>query len=135
MKQDTRLTPTSERLWKQAYDDLKNREPKLSETLENIRGRDGAPFYGQARICQAIESSLKSREVKQWVVSLGKKAFKIRECGEKVVKFIIWSKDFVAAAVTSEPHAALAWAGVCLLLPVRRTISSRAITFNHDQSG
>ena len=28
------------------------------------------------------------------------------------------TKDFVSSAINAEPHAALAWAGVCVLLPV-----------------
>lgn len=34
------------------------------------------------------------------------------------MKIIVSVKDFVSSAVSSEPHAALAWAGVCVFLPV-----------------
>jgi len=37
---------------------------------------------------------------------------------EKAIKIIIIEKDFIGSAVSLEPHGALAWAGVSLLLPV-----------------
>ena len=37
---------------------------------------------------------------------------------KKAVEIIIASKDFIGSAVSAEPHAALAWCGVSLLLPV-----------------
>ncbi len=37
---------------------------------------------------------------------------------DKAVKIVVAAKDFVSSAVSSEPHAALAWAGVCVFLPV-----------------
>lgn len=37
---------------------------------------------------------------------------------EKFVKIVLAGKDFVASAARSKPHAALAWAGVSILLPV-----------------
>jgi hypothetical protein len=36
----------------------------------------------------------------------------------KIVKTVLFAKDFVGQAVSNEPHAALAWAGVSMLLPV-----------------
>jgi hypothetical protein len=42
----------------------------------------------------------------------------IQEQVNKVVQRIIYAKDFIGQAIFSEPHAALAWAGVSLLLPV-----------------
>jgi len=48
---------------------------------------------------------------------------------EKAIKIIIIAKDFVGSAVSLEPHGALAWAGVSLLLPVR-IIVSYSLLFN-----
>lgn len=38
---------------------------------------------------------------------------------EKTIKIVGLAKDFVGSIVSVEPHAAVAWAGVCLFLPVR----------------
>ena len=46
----------------------------------------------------------------------------IKEITNKIVGKIITAKDFISAAASSEPHAALAWAGVCLILPVSKTV-------------
>lgn len=37
---------------------------------------------------------------------------------DQAVKVVVAAKEFVSSAVSSEPHAALAWAGVCIFLPV-----------------
>jgi hypothetical protein len=42
----------------------------------------------------------------------------VRDQVDRVAKVVIAAKDFIASAVSAEPHAALAWAGVCVLLPV-----------------
>lgn len=36
----------------------------------------------------------------------------------RTVHGILYAKDFVTAAISAEPHAALAWAGVVIVLPV-----------------
>ena len=42
----------------------------------------------------------------------------IRQATDPAVKFVMFAKDFITSAVSSEPHAALAWAGICVFLPV-----------------
>ena len=42
----------------------------------------------------------------------------VREQFDRAVGAVIWAKDFITHAVSPDPHAALAWAGVCVLLPV-----------------
>lgn len=37
---------------------------------------------------------------------------------DRAVKVILSVKGFISEAVSAEPHAALAWAGVCIFLPV-----------------
>ena len=37
---------------------------------------------------------------------------------EKIIKTIMWSSTFVGAAVSTQPYAALAWAGVSIILPL-----------------
>ena len=37
---------------------------------------------------------------------------------DRIVKGIICAKDFIGSIVSNEPHAAIAWAGVCVMLPV-----------------
>lgn len=42
----------------------------------------------------------------------------LHEHFDKFIRIFMFAKDFVSSAVNAEPHAALAWAGVCVLLPV-----------------
>ncbi|KAL1982659.1 hypothetical protein VTN96DRAFT_1029 [Rasamsonia emersonii] len=37
---------------------------------------------------------------------------------EKVTKSLLFAKDFISAAASANPHIGLAWAGVCVLLPL-----------------
>lgn len=44
--------------------------------------------------------------------------FVLQDQAAEVAKFALSVKDFVGLAVQSCPQASLAWAGVCLLLPI-----------------
>lgn len=44
--------------------------------------------------------------------------FVLRDQIAKVADFALWTKGFVAEAVKASPEASLAWAGVCLVLPI-----------------
>jgi hypothetical protein len=67
----------------------------------------------------------KSKEVEnaRLKVKLGQREIVVQDQVTNIVKGIVYAKDFIGAAAASEPHAALAWAGVCLLLPVGLEIS------------
>lgn len=113
---------SSKDLWLQAYEALELREPDLVAAyklvLDPTITNSADPSLSSKRIKTIIDSKLQDREADQWVVSLGKKPVKVREQGEKVIKFILWSKDIVSQALTAQPYAALAWSGVSILLPV-----------------
>jgi hypothetical protein len=46
----------------------------------------------------------------------------------KTILVVLSAKDFIGSAVSAEPHAALAWAGVCLILPVSTKASSTFVS-------
>ena len=70
---------------------------------------------------EIIKGLYNGRRMDQLKISLGGKSFRIREIGENIINFVSESKGFVASIASVEPHAALAWAGVSQLLPVRNT--------------
>ena len=109
-------------LWLQAYEALELREPDLvaayKRQLAPTNTNFADPSLNPELIETIIQSKLQDREADQWVVDLCKKPVKVREQGEKVIKFIIWSKDVVSGALSAQPYAALAWSGVSILLPV-----------------
>lgn len=51
-------------------------------------------------------------------VSIGGSKIIVRNQVQKVIGIIVSAKDFVAAAISTEPHAALAWAGVMFVFPL-----------------
>ena len=65
-----------------------------------------------------LDEKIKIDEEAVWKLRVGDSQIIIRDQLDKVVKVIAAAKDFVSTAIASEPHAALAWAGICTLLPV-----------------
>lgn len=112
----------SKDLWLQAYEALELREPDLVAAYKRLLAptiiNSADPSLSPELIETIIKSNLQDREANQWVINLGKKPVKVREQGEKVIKFILWSKDIVSEALSAQPYAALAWSGVSILLPV-----------------
>jgi len=125
----------SERLWAKAYAALEQDEPDMIKSFKqdvssvaNIQ-MSVTPLD----LAKILHFKLEEQDSKQLIVTILNKRIKVREQGEQVVKFIMWSKDVIGAAAALEPHAAIAWAGVSLLLPVRGHCSHRhsenALTF------
>ncbi|OGE51628.1 hypothetical protein PENARI_c012G07984 [Penicillium arizonense] len=111
-------------IWARAYKLLQDREPKLTEDYTKHLGsmRHNKPADANLSIPkllqQVVKLLLEEREKKQWRVSLPGKDVKIREQVEKLTKFLLWADPVVQKAVSTQPYAALAWAGVSLLLPL-----------------
>jgi hypothetical protein len=51
-------------------------------------------------------------------ISVGGKKVVVKDQPSKVVQAILSAKDFIGTAVSPNPHASLAWAGVLVILPV-----------------
>jgi hypothetical protein len=108
----------SEQLWREAYRIVKEMELDLVQSYEKNLSPQNTTFTSPTQIQDAVKASLDNREARQIIVTLAGKSIKVREYGEKLVKFTMWSKDLISSAVSTEPHAALAWVGILLLLPV-----------------
>jgi hypothetical protein len=65
-----------------------------------------------------VQKKLRIMESKRWRVQLGNKSIEVREQIDKAVRIVLFVRDSVSSTVSADPHAALAWAGVCVLLPV-----------------
>jgi len=88
------------------------------EVYEQELCADGEEFGTEERMKQVIQTKLERRDARQFVINLAGTSIKIREYGESIAKFVIWSEGVVSTAVSTQPYAALAWAGVSILLPV-----------------
>ena len=87
--------------------------------LSNLVSKAGTSTMSPEFIQNIVESKLNDHEASQMIIQLQGKPIKVRKQGERVIKFILWSKDLVSAATSTQPYAALAWSGVSILLSVR----------------
>ena len=114
--QNSTLPPWSaEALWKDAYEKLKQKEPKLAQSFGQA---SGASLDSPEQIQCAVRALLDKREERQWIIAVAGKSVHVRANGERLIKFILWSKDIIADGLSSQPYMALAWSGITMLLPV-----------------
>ena len=124
------MIPVAE-LWNHAYEQLREKEPRLIEKYEAeisfrvstmvvitvaISGLGKVDRRQQMEVL--VKHKLKEDEDGRWRIPLGDDRIAIRDLAGHVVSIIDWGKQFVGAALESSPYGSIAWAGVCLLLPV-----------------
>ena len=114
-------------LWDEAYEALSRANSKLMEQYEEsiVRIDQGdaqlAPVGSIARqeqLSVIISKRLDAIEKDESSFTMAGRRVIVLEQFDKFVKIVICAKDFVSSAVSVEAHAALAWAGICVLLPV-----------------
>lgn len=126
--------------WAWAYEMFAERQPALMADYKKHLGSIGGsgPIDIDFTAPRSIESVVKNlqdeQKKKQWQVALHGKQIKIREPTEKLIKFVIWAAPIIQRAVSNEPHIALAWGGVCLVLPVCPRFSNIQATTNFESS-
>lgn len=114
--------------WNQAYQDLKEENGKLVQTLEELLkaeiARDGesplpSDVYDEHQISELIQSRLATMNDRKWRIKMGEHSIEVRDQVDRIVKVVIVAKDFVSSAASMDPlHAGLPWAGICVLLPL-----------------
>jgi hypothetical protein len=72
----------------------------------------------QEQMKSLVQQKIKKYEDSAWKFKVGSKSVVIRDQTEKFVNAIMFAKSFVDSVVASDPHVALAWTGICILLPV-----------------
>jgi hypothetical protein len=120
-------------LWDKAFETLRGKDGQLVKGYEKCLSEDVADsgveasntaltLYSKMNREEKLSSYIKRRiridEDSAWKVTFGSKTIALRAQVDTAVKVITFAKDFVSGAVSSDPHASLAWSGVCLLLPV-----------------
>lgn len=128
-----------EGLWNRAYQELKARDETLffkyqaclahydkkrlastvqepDEMVADIKASSEGPH--NVRMRALLQAKIEDDEAAVWALHIGGSDLIVRHLVDKAVKIIVFAKDFVSAAVASEPHAALASTGVCILLPL-----------------
>ncbi len=112
----------TEHLWSRAYQALRERERELMDAYESYlgicAGDECAVFSNPEAGAELIRKLQEGRDEKQWRFSFGGKDHKMRDQVEKLVKLLVFSDAVIKQAVSARPHAALAWSGVSIFLPV-----------------
>ncbi|TKA64614.1 hypothetical protein B0A55_10050 [Friedmanniomyces simplex] len=122
--------------WDEAYDGLRKKESKLLACYERFllseanksKSDDAAQrfpdlssldnFGRQSRLGAVLEAQKGALESAALGFKLGDYQVVVKDEFKRLVSAVIWAKDFIAAGAKNEPHAALAWAGVSVLLPL-----------------
>lgn len=75
----------------------------------------------EKQLSALIVKRLQIVEDARWKFEVGNQTIEVKAQVDRIVKTVVFAKDFVSSALSSDPHAALAWAGVCVLMPVSVT--------------
>jgi len=115
-----------ERLWNQAYDELKIEEPSLVKGYEKILSREldngGSPSQEQPRI--AVNSSARQLQMQQLVqngLRRTEREAAVQQGANDALQVIRAANGIITSALQAAPQAALAWTGICLALEVGST--------------
>ena len=77
-----------------------------------------AGFDKEGQMLKLMAKKIDVVEKARWYVNVGEETVEIKAQVDRIVKAVLYAKDFISNAASSDPHVALAWTGVCMLLPV-----------------
>lgn len=67
-----------------------------------------------------VKQKLEEDQNEKWRITLGDDRIANHDLAAYVVSIVDWGKKFARGALESSPYGSIAWAGVCLLLPVSK---------------
>lgn len=79
---------------------------------------NGEVLDREEQLQRLVNRKLEDIETSRLKISVGGKEVVVKELVGKIVSVVISAKSFISSAVSAEPHAALAWAGILVVLPV-----------------
>ncbi|KAM5528230.1 nwd1 protein [Fusarium oxysporum f. sp. phaseoli] len=121
------LLNIQERLWNQAYDELKTSEPKLVEAYEKILSIGLRRKDPSSVTCESTENEIEGaretrcRQMQQLVrdgLDRTQKAASIKRGIDEGLQAVQAVRGIVDKAIQAAPEAAIAWVGVCLGLEI-----------------
>ena len=74
------------------------------------------------RLQGLVDHRLHDVQNAQLKIKVGECELVVKDQVRKIVHTVLSVKDFIGSAVSADPHAALAWAGVLVILPVRISV-------------
>ncbi|KAF7925022.1 uncharacterized protein EAE98_007110 [Botrytis deweyae] len=108
-------------LWFQASEKLKADDPELYEQYSIIicREADKNNEHHPDESAQCLANPAMLLKVCQnSLETMNSPSGRANKVFEKTIEIVGLAKDFVGSVVSAEPHGAVAWAGVCLFLPL-----------------
>lgn len=115
-------------LWNDSYNELEEEEPSLVAAYEQslINAQDDQPESSsntaterQEDLQHLVQRRLDEIENSRLKVLVGGREIAVRDQARRVVRAVLSVKEMIDVAVSVEPHASLAWAGVLVFLNVR----------------
>lgn len=97
----------------QAYEAKKTECPELITGYEALLADLAPNCPPRDSLGKIVDLKMKEVEDQKLAMSVDVKA-----CFTKAIKTVIFAKDFIGSAVSADPHASLAWAGISVFLPL-----------------
>ena len=127
------LCPISE-LWNQAYDDLRSdlKDGKLIKKYEAIIATHVSTVVastGQASVkasrkddmLRLLDNKMTEIKANKWRLKFHDHEVLVEDLAKPVINMIDLADKYVSDAVSANPYASIAWAGVGLILPVSKS--------------
>lgn len=123
-------------LWREAYEELHEEDARLIEAYEDAllqqddlgSHKSLAESNTDTRLRSLVKRRFAEIESSRLKITFAGKEITVREQARRAIDLIISLKPSIAMAVDADPHAALAWAGIMLLLaPISRTLTQDEI--------
>lgn len=113
-------------LWNEAWNELRKNtalfeeyETRLATSSPSV-GFPGLGKHERAQVMKVLlEKKIGELESGQWKIGFQNNQFAVKDLIEPVVGVVDWAKEYIDKAAQASPYSSVAWAGVCLLLPVR----------------
>jgi hypothetical protein len=130
-------------LWDEAYKQLREEDEQMIIAFEKDLLTQGKEQPGgsdhhtvlddshETRLQNLVERRLAEIQETRLQFMVGGREIIVKDQVRRIIHAILSVKDFISSAVSSEPHAALAWAGILVLL----NVSCPNMLFYHAKSG
>ncbi|KUJ09733.1 uncharacterized protein LY89DRAFT_761415 [Mollisia scopiformis] len=92
----------------------------------------GSKVERQEQMATLLERKIKKTKEETWKLNFNGKDIPVSDLAQPVVGIIQWADDYISGALSANPYASTAWAGVSLLLPLALNPSKQAASFAQD---
>ncbi|KAL7931996.1 ankyrin repeat-containing domain protein [Trichoderma chlorosporum] len=118
-------------LWNVAYERLRQEDEHLINAYEagirqslsaSISLTIGSNLSVRDRMDKILRSKMDEVNQDSWKIRFRSSEVHTEDIVQPILSIIRWANEYISSALSSNPYASMAWAGVSLLLPVRLDI-------------